>query len=270
MSATQSSAALSEASKQALAAGTWLQRVDTKTNKSYYVNPTTKQTTWDLDKELSKGGTTAVAPKTAQTNASGSAAAPTSSASSGATPAVATTSPGVAAVSASSPPYKSVAEALASGEWTERTDPKTNRKYFVNVKTKVTTWDLEKDLKAAAAAPQGTAAPVSTAQTNSGAAASAPATKTVQSVLASGEWQEKTDPKTGKKYYYNPKTKQTTWDLAKELGISESAIPWHNRGVCEGAAHPRRARNQGADEGGRLGKGMRLSGRAVLHTPRDG
>lgn len=39
----------------------------------------------------------------------------------------------------------------------------------------------------------------------------------VAEALKRGEWKEQKDEKSGRNYYYNPKTKATTWDLKKEL-----------------------------------------------------
>ena len=41
----------------------------------------------------------------------------------------------------------------------------------------------------------------------------------IQKVLEGGVWKKVPDPRTGKHYYYHSITKQTTWDLAKELGF---------------------------------------------------
>lgn len=46
--------ARSDVAKEALASGTWKQIVDPTSKMTYYVNPTSKQTTFDLDKELAK------------------------------------------------------------------------------------------------------------------------------------------------------------------------------------------------------------------------
>lgn len=117
-----------------------------------------------------------------------------------------------------------VKEALASGEWEEKKDPKTGRTYYVNRKTKKTTWDLAKELSQQ---PSSSTQPtISTTATATSVAAA----------LASGEWDEKKDPKTGRTYYYNRKTKKTTWDLAKELAASSSAPNSVTQGVNKVAA----------------------------------
>jgi hypothetical protein len=49
----------------------------------------------------------------------------------------------------------------------------------------------------------------------------------VAAALQAGLWKEKADPRTGRKYYVNTRTKKATWDLAKELskkGASSSSI----------------------------------------------
>eukprot|EP00760_Papus_ankaliazontas_P039537 PhM_4_TR9624/c0_g1_i4/m.13668 len=105
-----------------------------------------------------------------------------------------------------------VQKAVDDGEWKEATDPKTKKKYFMNAKTKKTVWDLKKELtpafekyeKEAKAADNKISAPMTLDEF-------------VQKAIESGEWKEATDPKTKKKYFVNPNTKKTAWDLKKEL-----------------------------------------------------
>ena len=111
---------------------------------------------------------------------------------------------------------EAVKNALASGEWTERKDPKTGKTYYTHKVTKKTTWNLEKEL----------------------ADVAIPAAATVADVLAQGEWAEKKDPKSGKSYYVNKTTKKTTWDLAKELGLPG--------GKVEGSETPTRTSDDAA------------------------
>jgi chromosome segregation ATPase len=47
----------------------------------------------------------------------------------------------------------------------------------------------------------------------------------VAAALASGLWKEKKDPKSGKAYFVNTKTKKATWNLAKELGREGVGTP---------------------------------------------
>jgi uncharacterized protein (DUF2344 family) len=172
---------MSAAVKAALASKEWVEHPDKKSGKSYFVHGATRRTVWDLDKELAKAGG-AAAPTPSKT---GDAAKPRDAA-------------------------KTLADVLAEGEWSEKKDPKSGKAYYVNKTTKKTTWDLAKDLG------------LSSGNTSTTAAAKG-AAKTLADVLAEGEWSEKKDPKSGKSYYVNKTTKKTTWDLAKDLGLSTAA-----------------------------------------------
>jgi hypothetical protein len=200
----------SAASKAALASGEWKAAVDPKSRKTYYVNKSTKKTVWNLDEALSTNATPAP---------TGSALSPSASVGGGGGPHAATTA--------------AVRKALESGEWAEKKDPKSGRSYYVQRETKKTVWDLEKELggaePAATATATAPAAATGDAATDA-ASASQPAAnragggyapRTVADVLREGEWVEKVDPKKNKPYYYNKKTRKTTWDLAKELGLDK-------------------------------------------------
>ncbi|EKF26954.1 hypothetical protein MOQ_009335, partial [Trypanosoma cruzi marinkellei] len=79
-------------------------------------------------------------------------------------------------------------------EWRAVTDPNSGRTYYVNRKTKATTWKLEDTLK------------------ENGGSSSADLTSVQQKKEKNAtEWAERKDPSTGKVYYYNKKTKKTTW-----------------------------------------------------------
>ena len=196
------------AAKKALADGVWVEKKDPKSGKAYYMNKATKRTTWDLDKELAK------APAAASTTPAKPAAQSSTS------PAKAASTPAKAA--------DPVAAALASGTWVEKKDPKSGKAYYFNKATKKTTWDLAKELGVASAASP--AAAVSDGQ----ATAAKPTTtepakplpgqqRTVAQVLAEGTWVERSDPKTGRTFYFNKETKKATWDLVKELGLAPAA-----------------------------------------------
>ena len=191
-----------------------------------------------------------------------------------------------------------VKKALASGEWVEKLDPKTKKPYYYNTKTKKTTWDLAKELSAAAPvedkkekkdhdAKKGSKADVKASAAATTPAAAVPAAGsaqalTLEAVLAAGEWVEKKDPKTGKPYYYNKQTKKTTWDLVKELGLSEAKQPEvapeataNAQKPAEAAASPSQAKKKrsfGREDGAgqwRMEGAARLPGQQVLLQPRD-
>ena len=172
---------MSAAVKKTLQSGEWSEKKDPKSGKTYYVNKVTKQTTWDLEKELAK------APSSA---ASGKKGGP-----------------------------RTVADVLALGEWTEKKDAKSGKTYYFHKATKKTTWDLAKELGLeAGVASSPTAASTDGGDGGHGGGSIA---EQIRAIVASGEWSEKKDAKTGKTYYVNKTTKKTTWDLVKQLGLKE-------------------------------------------------
>jgi len=94
----------------------------------------------------------------------------------------------------------------SSGGWTEAKDPKTGKSYFYNKQTKQTTWTrpAEMDGGAAADVPATPAAPAAPAAT------------------AAPVWVEAKDPNSGKSYWYNKATKETTW---KDPNATAPATP---------------------------------------------
>ncbi|ESS63755.1 hypothetical protein TCDM_08360 [Trypanosoma cruzi Dm28c] len=83
---------------------------------------------------------------------------------------------------------------VCGAEWRAVTDPNSGRTYYVHRKTKATTWKLEDTLK------------------ENGGSFSADLTGLQQKKEKNAtEWAERKDPSTGKVYYYNKKTKKTTW-----------------------------------------------------------
>jgi hypothetical protein len=84
-------------------------------------------------------------------------------------------------------------------DWVEKVDPKSGKTYYANTATKETSWKK----------PDGyvpTHPPAAPAPTSSSASNSPPPPPT-----STADWIEKTDPKSGKAYYVNTKTKETSW-----------------------------------------------------------
>ena len=83
-----------------------------------------------------------------------------------------------------------------SNNWKEMTDKKSGRKFYYNTVTKKTQWTL----------PTKEIDTNDTSQTTTTVASSSTTTKS-----SSSDWKEMTDKKSGKKFYYNVKTKKTQW-----------------------------------------------------------
>ena len=81
-----------------------------------------------------------------------------------------------------------------SNNWKEMTDKKSGRKFYYNTVTKKHTWTL----------PTKEIDTNDTSQTATTVASSSSTTKS-----SSSDWKEMTDKKSGKKFYYNVKTKKT-------------------------------------------------------------
>ena len=115
-----------------------------------------------------------------------------------------------------------VGAAIASGDWIVRKDPRSGREYYVNAASKKTVWDLHKELT-------GKSAPVSAEQPEAVSEVAEPETsappppprpllsEAAKDALRSGAWFEKTDPRSGKPYYCNKKTKKSYWNIEKAL-----------------------------------------------------
>ncbi|KAG5508821.1 hypothetical protein JKF63_05323 [Porcisia hertigi] len=92
-------------------------------------------------------------------------------------------------------PQPQLSSALPDG-WEERLDPKTNRAFYVNHKSRTTTWERP---QSSATAHLGIAKVSSHA--SGGSATSLPA-----------PWEARVDPATGRTFYINHATKTTSWE----------------------------------------------------------
>jgi len=170
----------------------WVATVDSTSGKTYYYNRQTRETTWEMP----------VGAKIVQAPATKPAAA--------------------AALPAAQP----------QPEWKEVIDKSTGKSYYYNRTTKQTRWDPPESyipakekassaLTSAASQPASSTpspastspavAPAATASGGSSSASPAPAPASVDD-NDDANWRETFDPKSGKPYYYNRKTKQTTWE----------------------------------------------------------
>ncbi|CAE7345607.1 NEDD4 [Symbiodinium natans] len=150
----------------------WTEHKDPVTGKTYYYNKITKETTWEKP-----------APKPGVPSAPGAPKAPLA--------------PG--------------APLAPKDDWTEHKDPVTGKTYYYNKITKETTWDKPAP-KLAATTPLAPKAPL---------APGAPPAPDLKD-----DWTEHKDPVTGKTYYYNKITKETTWDKpAPKLAATTPLAP---------------------------------------------
>jgi len=107
--------------------------------------------------------------------------------------------------------------ASGASDWAEVVDKKSGRKYYYNKKTRETSWH----------APMSNAqSPSNSSATPAPAAAASPApSKPTHTPQLPPDWFETRDPKTGTKYYYNKKTRETSWTVpkSKEMTITISS-----------------------------------------------
>ena len=149
----------------------WQEYNDPSTGRAYYYNKLTKETTWDK--------------------------------------------PAPAAPKAPSVPAAPVAPDGLPPDWTEHKDPATGKAYYYNKLTKETTWE-KPATRPGSSMPPAPAAPK---------APSVPGAPVAPGALPP-DWTEHKDPATGKAYYYNKLTKETTWDKpATRPGSSMPSAP---------------------------------------------
>jgi hypothetical protein len=160
--------------------GEWKAAAQSGSNKIYFINTKTKETTWDIKKT---------------SFATGDAASP-------ATPAT----PTVATSTTTQPAPKS---GEIRGDWKAMQQDGTGKMYFIHIKTKETTWDVKKTSFGTAPVPNA-ATPTAATPGATTAVAQGPAPGDV-----CGDWKAAKHEATGKIYFINTKTKETTWDVKK-------------------------------------------------------
>lgn len=108
------------------------------------------------------------------------------------------------------------------GGWTEAVDPKTGKTYYYNKSTKAVQWKKPADYDAGLPASQSSHKPSPSSVEAAGDKPEAPADDPDNNPAF---WAEVVDPKTQKKYYYNKKTKKTSWKRPPCLAESETLPP---------------------------------------------
>ena len=113
---------------------------------------------------------------------------------------------------AAAPPHGPQDDAPATRRvvWETRTDPASGRAYYYNPETRVSTWDEPSDVTAAAAdgddatrARVLTAAPRRASHVND--------SLNVVTQFEANNWEERVDPASGRNYYFNAQTGESTW-----------------------------------------------------------
>eukprot|EP00526_Cylindrotheca_closterium_P004161 CAMPEP_0113637722 /NCGR_PEP_ID=MMETSP0017_2-20120614/19755_1 /TAXON_ID=2856 /ORGANISM="Cylindrotheca closterium" /LENGTH=4255 /DNA_ID=CAMNT_0000548783 /DNA_START=113 /DNA_END=12880 /DNA_ORIENTATION=+ /assembly_acc=CAM_ASM_000147 len=184
--------------KDALPDG-WTEVVDPSSGDTYYYNPTTEETSWELP--VSKTAEQASATKTAEA------------------PSTDTTMEVLSAMSQQ--PEEATAPAVERSpeddgdlpaDWEEVVDPNSGDVYYFNSVTNETSWERP-GANEPANDDSGEAEPVSSEEVKP-EESSEPGTeeKAEESADLPADWEEVTDPTSGDVYYYNPVTDETSWE----------------------------------------------------------
>ncbi|CUG94048.1 Hypothetical protein, putative, partial [Bodo saltans] len=177
-------------------ADVWQSKVDATSGKTYYYNKRTKEVTWS-NPNLSAESVTASALSKKDEELGGTRRDPAA----GATPQPSRhDTPNRQREDNSQP---DVSASNVPEPWIEKVDPASKRHFYYNPITKETTWTMP-----AAKSSQVLAADQRRPDANA--------------TTSGGQWLEKMDASSGKPYYYNTETRETSWKRPTDMGNADA------------------------------------------------
>jgi hypothetical protein len=194
----------------------WKETTDKKSGKKYYYNKSTKETRWSPPPGWND--VIPVVPETTFSPSSSSAPAPVPNLT--AAPAPVAKAP-VAVQASPEPAALSHVEKSNNVKpiWKQTIDPKSGRPYWYNRETRETRWKKPDDSDVSApnskrseSAPPRSESPSSSVATSVPTlAATSPVTTSTVGMPALADWREVVDANSGRRYFYNKRSKVTQW-----------------------------------------------------------
>jgi len=221
----------------------WTAHRDPNSGQSYYYNPHTGESRWQMPPELEASSPSASSAAASQATVNGTTpadAATSVPSSSKTTPAKRDVVEPVVAASAAS---AAASTTTTNSAWTSHRDPTSGQTYFYNASTGESRWQPPEDL--AASAPGGSDATQKATPTNNGGAAglsgpaasnmaksfgSLPAASAPAAVIPDGNatsksWAVVTDPVSGRVYYHNSASGISQWERPSDFRVDVSSPP---------------------------------------------